>query len=106
MQKQLTLALLVIAAVTILTVIDSIDAAPFPPERQLYLEQLEDDPQAFYELIAQYYKLKELENKRAYGLDFGLSRGFSGSQTAKHLMGMAAANYAGGPGRRRRSEQA
>lgn len=43
-------------------------------------------------------------NKR--GLDLGLSRGFSGSQAAKHLMGLAAANYAGGPGRRRRSEQA
>lgn len=40
------------------------------------------------------------------GLDLGLSRGFSGSQAAKHLMGLAAANYAGGPGRRRRSEQA
>nr|CAD7604977.1 unnamed protein product [Timema genevievae] len=37
------------------------------------------------------------------GLDLGLSRGFSGSQAAKHLMGLAAANYAGGPGRRRRN---
>ncbi|XP_076369894.1 diuretic hormone class 2-like [Tachypleus tridentatus] len=36
------------------------------------------------------------------GLDLGLSRGFSGSQAAKHLMGLAAANFAGGPGRRRR----
>ncbi|KAF0291337.1 Diuretic hormone class 2 [Amphibalanus amphitrite] len=37
------------------------------------------------------------------GLDFGLGRGFSGSQAAKHMMGLAAANFAGGPGRRRRS---
>ncbi|KAK6636833.1 hypothetical protein RUM43_010496 [Polyplax serrata] len=37
------------------------------------------------------------------GLDLGLSRGFSGSQAAKHLMGLAAANFAGGPGRKRRS---
>ncbi|XP_076346872.1 diuretic hormone class 2-like isoform X2 [Tachypleus tridentatus] len=36
------------------------------------------------------------------GLDLGLSREFSGSQAAKHLMGLAAANFAGGPGRRRR----
>ncbi|EGI66870.1 Diuretic hormone class 2 [Acromyrmex echinatior] len=43
-------------------------------------------------------------NKR--GLDLGLNRGYSGSQAAKHMMGLAAANYAGGPGRRRRSEQA
>ncbi|OWR44655.1 diuretic hormone 31 precursor [Danaus plexippus plexippus] len=38
--------------------------------------------------------------KRA--LDLGLSRGYSGAIQAKHLMGLAAANYAGGPGRRRR----
>ena len=36
-------------------------------------------------------------------MDFGLSRGFSGAGAAKHLMGLAAANFAGGPGRRRRS---
>ena len=42
-------------------------------------------------------------NKR--GLDLGMGRGFSGSQTAKHLMGLAAANYAGGPGRKKRSNQ-
>lgn len=40
------------------------------------------------------------------GLDLGLSRGFSGSQAAKHLMGLAAANFAGGPGRRRRDTHA
>jgi len=38
------------------------------------------------------------------GIDLGLGRGFSGSQAAKHLMGLAAANFAGGPGRRRRSD--
>lgn len=38
------------------------------------------------------------------GLDLGLGRGYSGSQAAKHLMGLAAANFAGGPGRRRRSD--
>lgn len=39
------------------------------------------------------------------GLDLGLGRGYSGSQAAKHLMGLAAANFAGGPGRRRRSDE-
>ncbi|KAH7642443.1 hypothetical protein HUG17_5488 [Dermatophagoides farinae] len=38
-------------------------------------------------------------NKR--GIDLGLSRGFSGSQAAKHLMGMSAASFANGPGRKR-----
>ncbi|XP_068910895.1 diuretic hormone class 2 isoform X3 [Tenebrio molitor] len=46
----------------------------------------------------------DLENSKR-GLDLGLGRGFSGSQAAKHLMGLAAANFAGGPGRRRRSEE-
>ncbi|XP_072393581.1 diuretic hormone class 2 isoform X5 [Diabrotica undecimpunctata] len=45
---------------------------------------------------------EEMENSKR-GLDLGLGRGFSGSQAAKHLMGLAAANFAGGPGRRRRS---
>ncbi|CAH0720159.1 unnamed protein product, partial [Brenthis ino] len=39
-------------------------------------------------------------DKRA--LDLGLNRGYSGALQAKHLMGIAAANFAGGPGRRRR----
>ncbi|KAJ0183154.1 hypothetical protein K1T71_001130 [Dendrolimus kikuchii] len=46
------------------------------------------------------YKDDITSEKRA--LDMGLSRGYSGSIQAKHLMGLAAANYAGGPGRRRR----
>lgn len=36
-------------------------------------------------------------------VDFGLARGFSGIQEAKHRMGLAAAHFAGGPGRKRRS---
>lgn len=36
------------------------------------------------------------------GIDFGLGRGFSGSQAAKHFMGMAAARYSGGPGKKRK----
>ncbi|XP_017785703.1 PREDICTED: diuretic hormone class 2 [Nicrophorus vespilloides] len=47
---------------------------------------------------------EDLENSKR-GLDLGLGRGFSGSQAAKHLMGLAAANFAGGPGRRRRSDE-
>lgn len=69
----------------------------------------EEDPEALMEIITRLghtmIRNPELENNKR-GLDLGLSRGFSGSQAAKHLMGLAAANYAGGPGRRRRSEQA
>lgn len=44
---------------------------------------------------------KDQNSKR--GIDFGLGRGFSGSQAAKHFMGIAAAQYSGGPGKRKRS---
>ncbi|XP_055384911.1 diuretic hormone class 2 [Condylostylus longicornis] len=45
----------------------------------------------------------DLENSKR-NIDFGLARGYSGTQEAKHRMGMAAASFPGGPGRRRRSE--
>ncbi|XP_035209343.1 diuretic hormone class 2-like [Stegodyphus dumicola] len=50
------------------------------------------------ETVPSYYMIPN--EKR--GIDLGLSRGFSGSQAAKHLMGLQAANFANGPGRRRR----
>ncbi|EAT40182.1 AAEL008070-PA [Aedes aegypti] len=43
----------------------------------------------------------DLENSKRT-VDFGLSRGYSGAQEAKHRMAMAVANFAGGPGRKRR----
>ncbi|KAK1116607.1 hypothetical protein K0M31_018226 [Melipona bicolor] len=82
----------------------STNAAP----QQGYWSQFdEEDPEALMEIIRLGHTMirnPELENNKR-GLDLGLNRGFSGSQAAKHLMGLAAANYAGGPGRRRRSEQ-
>ena len=38
------------------------------------------------------------------GVDFGLARGFSGSQALKHALGLEAARYAGGPGRKKRTD--
>ena len=46
-----------------------------------------------------------IKSPKRGGLDFGLGRGYSGSQAAKHLMGLAAANYAIGPGRKRRESE-
>ena len=37
------------------------------------------------------------------GVDFGLARGFSGSQALKHSLGLLAAQHPGGPGRRKRT---
>ncbi|XP_018052015.1 PREDICTED: diuretic hormone class 2 isoform X2 [Atta colombica] len=73
-----------------------------------YWDQQDDiDRDEFLEILSRLSRFNrpEMENTKR-GLDLGLNRGYSGSQAAKHMMGLAAANYAGGPGRRRRSEQA
>ncbi|XP_063701669.1 diuretic hormone class 2 isoform X2 [Culicoides brevitarsis] len=67
----------------------------------------EPNEDALLELIARYGQTilrakDDLENSKRT-VDFGLSRGYSGAQEAKHRMAMAIANFAGGPGRRRRS---
>ncbi|XP_015440203.1 PREDICTED: diuretic hormone class 2 [Dufourea novaeangliae] len=108
MQQRIVLFCVFLVVVgLIVSSIPSTDAAP----QQSYWGQFdEEDPEAtkLMEIIARLghtiMRNPELENTKR-GLDLGLSRGFSGSQAAKHLMGLAAANYAGGPGRRRRSEQ-
>ncbi|XP_043486792.1 diuretic hormone class 2 [Polistes fuscatus] len=107
MQRQIAISCLILMAITVMAVSSTFaDAAPF--SQQNYWNQLEeDDPEALLDMLARLrhsiMRNQELENNKR-GLDLGLSRGFSGSQAAKHLMGLAAANYAGGPGRRRRSE--
>jgi len=39
-------------------------------------------------------------------MDLGLGRTYSGAQAAKQLMALAAANFAGGPGKRKRISDA
>ncbi|XP_076284189.1 diuretic hormone class 2 isoform X2 [Lasioglossum baleicum] len=94
-------------AVVVALAISTTTLAQAAPQQNYWGQQTIDDPEALMDLYERLERTimrnPEMENKR--GLDLGLSRGFSGSQAAKHLMGLAAANYAGGPGRRRRSEQ-
>ncbi|KAK7869327.1 hypothetical protein R5R35_012888 [Gryllus longicercus] len=100
---------LLLGVALLLAVSRSTHASPLS-RYQSYLPAMDPEPDSEYmlEMLARMARLgqslitpNDVENKRA--LDLGLSRGFSGSQAAKHLMGLAAANYAGGPGRRRRS---
>ncbi|XP_025837440.1 diuretic hormone class 2 isoform X2 [Agrilus planipennis] len=78
------------------------------PSPEFYSPQLsfERNPEYLLQTLARLRQAlvaeEDLENSKR-GLDLGLSRGYSGSQAAKHLMGLAAANFAGGPGRRRRN---
>lgn len=103
----LTSALLV-GAILVLSVSHAAESAPLSSHRNNFISEQDSEPDSEYvlEMLARLgqsiIRANDLENSKR-GLDLGLSRGFSGSQAAKHLMGLAAANYAGGPGRRRRS---
>merc|ERR1712012_1090388 len=50
-------------------------------------------------LLKQRYKI----DKR--GIDFGLGRGYSGSQAARHMLGLQQVNFAGGPGKRKKRSE-
>ncbi|CAB0005721.1 unnamed protein product [Nesidiocoris tenuis] len=77
-----------------------LNSAPLPPTLNAQIGSVGSSARNKITRITERPRSAEVLSKR--GLDLGLSRGFSGSQAAKHLMGLAAANYAGGPGRRRR----
>ncbi|XP_055685995.1 diuretic hormone class 2 isoform X2 [Lutzomyia longipalpis] len=85
------------------------ESVPMPRYHSGYYNEIEEQPEdVLMELIARFGQTimrarDDLENSKRT-VDFGLARGFSGIQEAKHRMGLAAANYAGGPGRKRRSE--
>jgi len=52
-------------------------------------------------ILKQRYNNLNLSEKR--GIDFGLGRGYSGSQAARHMLGLQQVNFAGGPGKKKRS---
>ncbi|CAO1395361.1 unnamed protein product, partial [Diamesa tonsa] len=69
--------------------------------------EIDDQPDdLLIDLIARYGQTimkarDDMENSKRT-VDFGLSRGYSGAQEAKHRMAMNIANFAGGPGRKKR----
>ncbi|XP_050348772.1 diuretic hormone class 2 isoform X4 [Nymphalis io] len=71
-----------------------------------YRTGVQYEPEQIMDMLNRLNELMEMErkmeNSEKRALDMGLNRGYSGALHAKHLMGMAAANYASGPGRRRR----
>ncbi|XP_050348769.1 diuretic hormone class 2 isoform X2 [Nymphalis io] len=77
-----------------------------------YRTGVQYEPEQIMDMLNRLNELMEMERKmenfkediigEKRALDMGLNRGYSGALHAKHLMGMAAANYASGPGRRRR----
>ncbi|XP_077296450.1 diuretic hormone class 2 [Arctopsyche grandis] len=91
---------------TFFTLVCEAQPAPLNSQPNYYSDvESEPDPEAVYEILARIGQsiIRARDNIPKRGMDLGLSRGYSGSLTAKHLMGLASANYASGPGRRRRS---
>ncbi|XP_045769148.1 diuretic hormone class 2 isoform X3 [Maniola jurtina] len=82
-------------------------AAAYPRyANNYYREEGQYEPEEIVGMLNRLNDLIQMERKmesEKRALDLGLSRGYSGAIQAKHLMGLAAANYAGGPGRRRRN---
>ncbi|KAM7351833.1 diuretic hormone class 2 isoform 2-T3 [Cochliomyia hominivorax] len=97
------------SALLCLWLVSYTEAAPMPSQSNGYYNELEEVPDdILMELMARFGQTimrarNDLENSKRT-VDFGLARGYSGTQEAKHRMGLAAANFPGGPGRRRRSE--
>ncbi|CAK1585209.1 unnamed protein product [Parnassius mnemosyne] len=82
-----------------------VPASSYPSPNNYHLEEGQYDPEEIMDMLNRLGNLIQIERKmenEKRALDLGLSRGYSGALQAKHLMGLAAANYAGGPGRRRR----
>merc|ERR1711953_256661 len=52
--------------------------------------------------LGSFLRKRHYSDKRA--IDFGLGRGYSGSQAARHILGLERVHFAGGPGRKKRSE--
>ncbi|XP_034828982.1 diuretic hormone class 2 isoform X5 [Maniola hyperantus] len=82
-------------------------AAAYPRyANNYYREEGQYEPEEIVGMLNRLNDLIQMERKlesEKRALDLGLSRGYSGAIQAKHLMGLAAANFAGGPGRRRRN---
>ncbi|KAG8193488.1 hypothetical protein JTE90_023738 [Oedothorax gibbosus] len=91
-----------VSAIVVCCVLTSEAQMPSRYKRSIVeIDNPKETLQVLGELAQRILEAEGISNEKR-GLDFGLSRGFSGSQAAKHLMGMSAASFANGPGRKRR----
>ncbi|XP_047509308.1 diuretic hormone class 2 [Pieris napi] len=83
----------------------AIPASAYPRMSGNYYLDDTYEPEEIMEMLNRLDNYLQQERKIANekrALDLGLNRGYSGAVHAKHMMGLAAANFAGGPGRKRR----
>ncbi|XP_062531098.1 diuretic hormone 31 isoform X3 [Bombyx mori] len=98
----------VLASCVLLAFLLVVPSFGYPSINDYYRDDGQYDPDEIIDMLGRLGNLIQMERKmqnekRAF--DLGLGRGYSGALQAKHLMGLAAANFAGGPGRRRRNAQ-
>ncbi|XP_053604326.1 diuretic hormone class 2 isoform X3 [Plodia interpunctella] len=95
-----------LASCVLIALLLVVPAAAYPRyPSNYYRDEGQYEPEEIMDMLNRLGNLIQIERKmenEKRALDLGLSRGYSGALQAKHLMGLAAANYAGGPGRRRR----
>nr|QMS43275.1 calcitonin-like diuretic hormone 31 [Grapholita molesta] len=103
----------VLASCALVALLLAVPAASYPRyQNNYYRNDGPYDPEEIMDMLNRLGNLIQMERKmenfkdditsEKRAIDLGLSRGYSGAMQAKHLLGLAAANYEGGPGRRRR----
>ncbi|XP_063362710.1 diuretic hormone class 2 isoform X3 [Cydia amplana] len=103
----------VLASCALVGLLLAVPAATYPRyQNNYYRNDGPYDPEEIMDMLNRLGNLIQMERKmenfkdditsEKRAIDLGLSRGYSGAMQAKHLLGLAAANYEGGPGRRRR----
>ncbi|XP_063534695.1 diuretic hormone class 2 isoform X4 [Cydia strobilella] len=96
----------VLASCALVGLFLAVPAASYPRyQNNYYRNDGPYDPEEIMDMLNRLGNLIQMERKmenEKRAIDLGLSRGYSGAMQAKHLLGLAAANYEGGPGRRRR----
>ncbi|XP_073955221.1 diuretic hormone class 2 isoform X2 [Choristoneura fumiferana] len=102
----------VLASCVLVALLLAVPAASYPSQNNYYRTEGQYDPEEIMDMLNRLGNLIQIERKmenfkdditsEKRAIDLGLSRGYSGALQAKHLLGLAAANYEGGPGRRRR----
>ncbi|KAL0830392.1 hypothetical protein ABMA28_002573 [Loxostege sticticalis] len=82
-----------------------VPTSAYPSYNNYYRDDGQYEPEEIVDMLGRLQNLLQFERKmenEKRALDLGLSRGYSGALQAKHMLGVAAANSAFGPGRRRR----
>ncbi|XP_028179536.1 diuretic hormone class 2 isoform X2 [Ostrinia nubilalis] len=102
----------ILASCALIALLLVLPTSAYPSYNNYYRDDGQYEPEEIVDMLGRLQNLLQFERKmenfkdeitsEKRALDLGLSRGYSGALQAKHMLGVAAANSAFGPGRRRR----